>query len=211
VHCRTARCRCCCAPRVPVCALPPPPSPLRAGCGGAPRADTPSPLRTRVWRGRHVGLVAVAAAALLCASLAVAVSWGPNPSRPVALESILGNLNMPFSQPSIGLSMTKAREDIDPGSLSGLLAAAQGKDDAFGSDGDSTATLSGGRTTQLGEESAVDELASIQQKMAKANRPSARAASSHKAAAERTSLGKTIAQYFTTVRSVKDDQGTFLG
>ncbi len=25
------------------------------------------------------------------------------------------------------------------------------------------------------------------------------------------SLGSTIAQYFTTVRSVKDDQGTFLG
>jgi hypothetical protein len=32
----------------------------------------------------------VGAAALLCVSLAVAVSWGPNPSRPVALDSILG-------------------------------------------------------------------------------------------------------------------------
>ena len=171
----------------------------------------PSAGRACARRGRNVGLVAVFAAAVLSGSLAVAVSWGPNPSRPVALESILGNLNVPFSQPSIGLSMSKAREDIDPGSLSGLLAAAQGKDGTFGSDGESTATLSGGRTTELGEESAVDELASMQEKMAKANRQRSKFSSSHKAAAERSSLGKTIAQYFTTVRSIKDDQGTFLG
>lgn len=71
--------------------------------------------------------------------------------------------------------------------------------------------LSGGRTTELGEESAVDELAAMQEKMAKANRQRAKFSSSHKEAAERSSLGKTIAQYFTTVRSIKDDQGTFLG
>ena len=160
---------------------------------------------------RHFGLVAAASAALLCVSLAVAVSWGPNPSRPVALESILGNLNLPFSQPSIGLSMSKAREDIDPGSLSGLLAAAQGHGDTFSSNGDSTADLSGGRTQQLGEESAVDELAAMQQNMVKAHKQAATHASLHKVKAEKESLGKTIAQYFTTVRSIKDDQGTFLG
>jgi hypothetical protein len=158
---------------------------------------------------RHVGFVAVSAAALLCISLAVAVSWGPNPSRPVALESILGNLNTPFSEPSIGLSMQRARTDLDPGSLQGLLAAAQGKDDTFSSDGDSTADLSGGRTQQLGEESAVDELAAIQQRMS--NTKVAKATAAPKNKQEKQALGKTIAQYFTTVRSIKDDQGTFLG
>ena len=161
-------------------------------------------------RSRTVGLAAVSAAALLCVCLAVAVSWGPNPSRPVALESILGNLNTPFSEPSIGLSMKRARTDLDPGSLQGLLAAAQGKDDSFSSDGDSSADLSGGRTTQLGEESAVDELAAIQQRMT--NTKVAKSAAEHpKTKQEKQALGKTIAQYFTTVRSIKDDQGTFLG
>jgi hypothetical protein len=38
-----------------------------------------------------------------------------------------------------------------------------------------------------------------------------RKASDAEAPMLRASLGQTIAKYFTTVRSVKDDQGTFLG
>ncbi len=38
-----------------------------------------------------------------------------------------------------------------------------------------------------------------------------RKTSDAQAPALRASLGETIAKYFTTVRSVKDDQGTFLG
>ena len=133
-----------------------------------------------------------------------------NHSRAVALESILGNLNTPFAEPSIGLSMKRARTDIDPGSLSGLLAAAQGKQTSFGIDGNPLQDISRGRVTQLGQESAIDELASLQAKTM-TNRVARAGTSSKQQAAEQKSLGKVIAKYFTTVRSIKDDQGTFLG
>lgn len=153
----------------------------------------------------------VATAAVVCAALAVAVTSGPAPSRPVALESILGHLNEPFAEPNIGLSMKRARTDIDPGSLTGLLAAAQGKDATFSSDGSANADLSSGRVTQLGQESAIDELAALQQKTMTNKVAAGSRSRGPKTRAVEHSLGKTIAQYFTTVRSVKDDQGTFLG
>ena len=153
----------------------------------------------------------VATAAVVCAALAVAVTSGPAPSRPVALESILGHLNEPFAEPNIGLSMKRARTDIDPGSLTGLLAAAQGKDATFSSDGSANADLSSGRVTQLGQESAIDELAALQQKTMTNKVAAGSRSRGLKTRAVEHSLGKTIAQYFTTVRSVKDDQGTFLG
>ena len=153
----------------------------------------------------------VATAAVVCAALAVAVTSGPAPSRPLALESILGHLNEPFAEPNIGLSMKRARTDIDPGSLTGLLAAAQGKDATFSSDGSANADLSSGRVTQLGQESAIDELAALQQKTMTNKVAAGSRRRGPKTRAVEHSLGKTIAQYFTTVRSVKDDQGTFLG
>ena len=153
----------------------------------------------------------VATAAVVCAALAVAVTSGPAPSRPVALESILGHLNEPFAEPNIGLSMKRARTDIDPGSLTGLLAAAQGKDATFSSDGSANADLSSGRVTQLGQESAIDELAALQQKTMTNKVAAGSRSGGPKTRAVEHSLGKTIAQFFTTVRSVKDDQGTFLG
>lgn len=153
----------------------------------------------------------VATAAVVCAALAVAVTSGPAPSRPLALESILGHLNEPFAEPNIGLSMKRARTDIDPGSLTGLLAAAQGKDATFSSDGSANADLSSGRVTQLGQESAIDELAALQQKTMTNKVAAGSRSRGPKTRAVEHSLGKTIAQYFTTVRSVKDDQGTFLG
>ena len=153
----------------------------------------------------------VATAAVVCAALAVAVTSGPAPSRPLALESILGHLNEPFAEPNIGLSMKRARTDIDPGSLTGLLAAAQGKDATFSSDGSANADLSSGRVTQLGQESAIDELAALQQKTMTNKVAAGSRSGGPKTRAVEHSLGKTIAQYFTTVRSVKDDQGTFLG
>lgn len=160
---------------------------------------------------RNLGRVMVATAAVVCAALAVAVTSGPAPSRPVALESILGHLNEPFAEPNIGLSMKRARTDIDPGSLTGLLAAAQGKDATFSSDGSANADLSSGRVTQLGQESAIDELAALQQKTMTNKVAAGSRSRGPKTRAVEHSLGKTIAQYFTTVRSVKDDQGTFLG
>ena len=107
--------------------------------------------------------------------------------------------------------MKRARTDIDPGSLTGLLAAAQGKDATFSSDGSANADLSSGRVTQLGQESAIDELAALQQKTMTNKVAAGSRSRGPKTRAVEHSLGKTIAQYFTTVRSVKDDQGTFLG
>ena len=173
-------------------------------------SEGPSPA-ARHGAPRNLGRVMVATAAVVCAALAVAVTSGPAPSRPVALESILGHLNEPFAEPNIGLSMKRARTDIDPGSLTGLLAAAQGKDATFSSDGSANADLSSGRVTQLGQESAIDELAALQQKTMTNKVAAGSRSRGPKTRAVEHSLGKTIAQYFTTVRSVKDDQGTFLG
>ena len=179
--------------------------------GTARGSEGPSPA-ARHGAPRNLGRVMVATAAVVCAALAVAVTSGPAPSRPLALESILGHLNEPFAEPNIGLSMKRARTDIDPGSLTGLLAAAQGKDATFSSDGSANnAALSSGRVTQLGQESAIDALAALQQKTMTNKVAAGSRSRGPKTRAVEHSLGKTIAQYFTTVRSVKDDQGTFLG
>ena len=175
-------------------------------------SEGPSPA-ARHGAPRNLGRVMVATAAVVCAALAVAVAeQGPASSRPVAMESILGHLNEPFAEPNIGLSMKRARTDIDPGSLTGLLAAAQGKDATFSSDGSANnAALSSGRVTQLGQESAIDALAALQQKTMTNKVAAGSRSRGPKTRAVEHSLGKTIAQFFTTVRSVKDDQGTFLG
>ena len=174
-------------------------------------SEGPSPA-ARHGAPRNLGRVMVATAAVVCAALAVAVAeQGPASSRPVAMESILGHLNEPFAEPNIGLSMKRARTDIDPGSLTGLLAAAQGKDATFSSDGSANADLSSGRVTQLGQESAIDELAALQHKTMTNKVAAGSRSRGPKTRAVEHSLGKTIARYFTTVRSVKDDQGTFLG
>lgn len=60
----------------------------------------------------------------------------------------------------------------------------------------------------MGTETEQDELEQLQEQT---TTQKDRRQSDAQAPALRNALGETIAKYFTTVRSVKDDQGTFLG
>mmetsp|Transcript_33951 Transcript_33951/g.52909 ORF Transcript_33951/g.52909 Transcript_33951/m.52909 type:complete len:163 (+) Transcript_33951:21-509(+) len=156
-----------------------------------------SPQRSAVHQRRYVGVAALAASAALLGCLALGLSHSSKAAPSTLMTQALSAL--PFFKPSVHAGMShRARMDLDPGSLNGLLAAANGEDMY----GDAS------RTTKLGDETAADELASLQERET--------TQSDVKSYDETTpslkqSLGKTIAQYFTTVRSVKDDQGTFLG
>mmetsp|Transcript_474 Transcript_474/g.994 ORF Transcript_474/g.994 Transcript_474/m.994 type:complete len:159 (-) Transcript_474:189-665(-) len=132
--------------------------------------------------GRKVAIAGIALAAIGIVALAgVLMSTGRGPSDTKLLTA------------------SGASTDLDPGSLRGLEEAAGGND---------YMGLAGGATARLGQETEAGELEQLQEKE---TTQSDRRKSDQEAPALRSSLGKAIAKYFTTVRSVKDDQGTFLG
>eukprot|EP00961_Rhodomonas_salina_P211034 2850012-Rhodomonas_salina.1 len=164
---------------------------------------------------RYVGVAALAATAVLLGTLALVISNSTDQPGGSLLQAL------PFidQQPVSSLS-NRARTDLDPGSLAGLMQAAEGS----GLGGDS-------RTTKLGMETEGDELAQLQaqettqddRKESDETAPKIRSGScvrecfftplvlTSESRGTRSAIGRTIAKYFTTVRSVKDDQGTFLG
>ena len=149
--------------------------------------------------GRYAGVAALAGAALLCCALALVVSDAS--PVPTMLGSRSGQSWLPIGAPKTVDLKSRPREDLDPGSLAGLLQAASGS-------GTGHDALSAGRTTRLGEETEGEELAQLQ---GSTTTQADIKKSDSEAPSIRQSIGRTIAKYFTTVRSIKDDQGTFLG
>eukprot|EP00286_Rhodomonas_abbreviata_P023455 CAMPEP_0181308344 /NCGR_PEP_ID=MMETSP1101-20121128/11411_1 /TAXON_ID=46948 /ORGANISM="Rhodomonas abbreviata, Strain Caron Lab Isolate" /LENGTH=167 /DNA_ID=CAMNT_0023414717 /DNA_START=13 /DNA_END=516 /DNA_ORIENTATION=- len=145
---------------------------------------------------RYAAIAALSGAAVLLGALALVLS---NTASPVQTD--LEGLPFIAQKSAVTGISNRAHTDLDPGSLAGLMQAAEG--DGMGGNG-----LGAGRTTQLGMETEGDELAQLQQQE---TTQSDRRASDAEAPSIRKSIGRTIAKYFTTVRSVKDDQGTFLG
>ena len=143
------------------------------------------------------GVVAVAT----CIALAVSISSTSEPSpTPDALESIFDLTSSLRKRP---------RTDIDPGSLRGLVQAAESTQSGksrWGNDarGASRRRLWG----RHGMKHVNGPALSLQQRETTQRRIERNLRAAHTL---KRSLGSTIAQYFTTVRSVKDDQGTFLG
>ena len=103
---------------------------------------------------------------------------------------------------SIGTN--RARTDLDPGSLQGLIQAAAGSLDSssWPSLGQHAMRRRHGMKHVNGPALTLQQHETTQQRIEHNLRASHRL---------KQSLGSTIAKYFTTVRSVKDDQGTFLG
>ncbi len=133
-----------------------------------------------------------------CLALAVSISSAADPSpAPESLESIFDLTSSLRKRP---------RTDIDPGSLQGLVQAADSGGSRWGSDG------RGASRRRLwgrhGLKHVNGPALSLQQHETTQRRIERNLRAAHTL---KRSLGSTIAQYFTTVRSVKDDQGTFLG
>eukprot|EP00284_Hemiselmis_tepida_P005719 CAMPEP_0174930464 /NCGR_PEP_ID=MMETSP1355-20121228/31179_1 /TAXON_ID=464990 /ORGANISM="Hemiselmis tepida, Strain CCMP443" /LENGTH=154 /DNA_ID=CAMNT_0016176763 /DNA_START=16 /DNA_END=480 /DNA_ORIENTATION=- len=117
----------------------------------------------------------------------------------VAIVAVAGLMVGTGRGPYELVTASGARTDLDPGSLRGLEAAAGGEGYmGFG----------GGATSRLGQETEAGELEQLQEKE---TTQKDRRKADEEAPALRRSLGSTIAKYFSTVRKVKDDQGTFLG
>ncbi len=112
-----------------------------------------------------------------------------------------GCLTLGAPRPPQLVTASGARTDLDPGSLRGL-------EEAAGGEGYMGIGGGGGATTRLGQETEAGELEQLQEKE---TTQSDRRRADEEAPKLRRSLGSTIAKYFTTVRKVKDDQGTFLG
>ncbi len=140
------------------------------------------------------GVLAVAT----CLALAVSISSFSDPApAPDSLESIY----------DITASLRKRpRTDIDPGSLRGLVQAAESGGSRWGNDG------RGASRRRLwgrhGMKHVNGPALSLQQHETTQRRIQRNLRAAHSL---KFSLGSTIAKYFTTVRSIKDDQGTFLG
>ncbi len=134
----------------------------------------------------------------MCLALAVSISSTADPSpTPNSLESIFDLTSSLRKRP---------RTDIDPGSLRGLVQAAESGGSRWGHDarGASRRRLWG----RHGLKHINGPALSLQQHETTQRRIERNLRAAHTL---KRSLGSTIAQYFTTVRSVKDDQGTFLG
>jgi hypothetical protein len=140
-------------------------------------------------------------AALAIAFLVVTMFVDATPSGPkkeVSLESIFDLTSTLRKRP---------RTDLDPGSFQGLVQAAEGGSSQFHRGSASDGFLASTRQRH-GLRHINGPVLTLQQHETTQRRIHNNLIGTR---ALKRSLGSTIAQYFSTVRSVKDDQGTFLG
>ncbi|EKX38382.1 hypothetical protein GUITHDRAFT_154739 [Guillardia theta CCMP2712] len=143
---------------------------------------------------RYSRYALAALAFAMCGALALVLSFGSGRN-----STVLDSLGV-FSpkEKVVQFSLKRARTDLDPGSLQGLIAAA---------DGGSMHSSWQDRPRHQSRDRTFDSLTRLQEQE---TTQSDRKASDSQAPILRNALGKTLAKYFTTVRSVKDDQGTFI-
>jgi hypothetical protein len=147
---------------------------------------------------RWLGIFASVASVIIIASVYLAFdssSFGTASKGPSSLESIYDLTSSLRKRP---------RTDLDPGSLQGLVQAAE-NGGSKSNDDDSTRSRLWARR---GMKHVNGPALTLQQHETTQRRIERNLRAAHKL---KRSLGSTIARYFSTVRSVKDDQGTFLG
>ena len=145
------------------------------------------------------GVAAAVCMIVICHSTANYFSSDNANVQPESLESIFDLTSALRKRP---------RTDLDPGSFEGLVQAAE-SDGSRGRDEDSTSG-SGRRRhwSRHGLKHINGPALSLQQHETTQRRIERNLRAAHQL---KRSLGNTIARYFSTVRTVKDDQGTFLG